>query len=163
MATYEDTINSLKSMLTRIAQEIKDKSLSATKLKPTDFAVEINKLNNVIYLGEGTSFDIKAKYPALYSKLTVDNFIVESTTASASGQSGGTVGKSGGGFARPRCSYSATTTLAKQYNATTGALTCSVNVGVSGSIGGCEGDEFNNGGNGSGKCKVYLIIGNIKK
>lgn len=107
----------------------------------------IKKLGStVISLGSGTSFNVASKYTD-YKKLTGDNFVVEPINGSASG---GSWSISDG----LKYGCSATWSIAKSYNASTGIL--SAYMAVSGKIhnGGWNGNCFS----GNKSVKAYLIV-----
>ena len=72
------------------------------------------------YLGTGTSFDIKSKYPNEYGSFTADNFICEAT--GNVGYGGGHGNASGPGTVNT----SGRATATKSYNASNGVLTAYV-------------------------------------
>lgn len=82
-----------------------------------------------ILLGAGTSYNIKTLYPDYYADLTADNFIVAFDSASSTG---GTRNPDGALYPQFG-SISGSTTITKNYNATTGQLT----------IGGLSFDKYN--------------------
>ena len=76
--------------------------------------------SKIYSLGSGTSFDIKTLVPSVdYTKLTINNFIVATTTLSAST---GDIRK-GGSWVGGGVSISASMNITKSYDATTGILT----------------------------------------
>lgn len=137
-----------------------DKDVKAAIDELYDYANKQSSTPNVYYLGTGTSFDIKTKYPDIdYTKLTANNFI---TGVTAINRVNATYGPSGGEY-RYISAYITGFNLSKSYNSTTGVLT----VGGNGySLTGCIDNGFI-------YCKdaysaanatpfVYLVVGNIQ-
>lgn len=82
--------------------------------------VLVPKPEKLVYLGLGTSFDIKSKLPNDYQNLTVDNFIAKNWYYNNGGQQGYLMHASA--HYQGKWSGSATTSFIKTYNASTGAL-----------------------------------------
>ena len=72
------------------------------------------------YLGTGTSFDVKSKFPNEYGSFTADNFICEATGNVS--KRGGAGNSHGAGSIYLNCHIY----VNKYYNASTGVLTASV-------------------------------------
>ena len=72
------------------------------------------------YLGTGTSFDVKSKFPNEYGSFTADNFICEATGNVS--KRGGAGNSHGAGSIYLNCHIY----VNKSYNASTGILTASV-------------------------------------
>lgn len=118
------------------------------------------RTTEVYYLGVGTSFNLKSKFPNDYMNFTVNNFVVEPYTTSAGYSGWGEIGKSGGGWGRVDVSGTASASISKNYS--NGVLTCSSNISVScNARGGEEGRGGASGGSNSSNCKAYLIVGEI--
>ena len=116
---------------------------------------EVN-LSNVYYLGQGTSFDVKSLLPNIdYTKLTIDNFIVEIVSMpsaaagvvlySAGGNWGGAVA---GGF-----------NTSKTYNTDTGILTISAKQTITRT---CNNSDLQTFATQTAVTNVYLVGGEIK-
>lgn len=91
----------------------------------SDFCIRrlINSnLAGVYYLGTGTSFDIKSKFPDSYQNFTVDNFIAGGLSGNVVAAKSYTDGISGVPVARAN-GFS----ISKSYNAQTGVLEISGN------------------------------------
>ena len=76
-----------------------------------------SNLAGVYYLGTGTSFDIKSKFPDSYQNFTVDNFIAGGLSGNVVAAKSYTDGISGVPVARAN-GFS----ISKSYNAQTGVL-----------------------------------------
>jgi len=83
-------------------------------------AVLVSKPEKLTYLGLGTTFDIKSIFPNDYQRFTVNNFIAKNWYYNNGGQQGYIVHSSA--HVQGRWSGSATTSLIKTYNASTGIL-----------------------------------------
>lgn len=83
----------------------------------TDYASVNVSVNNIIYLGTNTSYNIKNLYPSLYADLSASDFIVETQGGSADH------GSVGGG---PGTAYF---NFGKSYNSSTGALSITAQYG----------------------------------
>lgn len=99
------------------------------------------------YLGTGTSFDIKSKYPNEYGSFTADNFICEAS---------GTIGYGGGhgnATGPGTVNTSGRMTAMKSYDASSGVLTSYVNGTASSYI------EHGStpGGSGNLSVRAYLV------
>lgn len=81
-----------------------------------------SNLAGVYYLGTGTSFDIKSKFPDSYQNFTVDNFIAGGLSGNVVAAKSYTDGISGVPVARAN-GFS----ISKSYNAQTGVLEISGN------------------------------------
>ena len=81
-----------------------------------------SNLAGVYYLGTGTSFDIKSKFPDDYHRFTADNFIVGGSSGNVVAAKSYTDGISGIPVARAN-GFS----ISKSYDAQTGILTVSGN------------------------------------
>ncbi len=84
--------------------------------------INSNLASGVYYLGTGTSFDIKSKFPDSYQNFTVDNFIVGGLSGNVVAAKSYTDGISGIPVARAN-GFS----ISKSYDAQTGILTVSGN------------------------------------
>ncbi len=139
----------LAELFTNIANAIREKSGGTSKLKPTDFASEIENLSTTpILLGTATSFNVKNVLPNSYSKLTVDNFFIQTIQNNMSGA------HTENYVYQDRSNGSYGVEIQKSYNASTGILTCQIH-GVN-----WYEDSNGNGANNWNKycaCKVYVI------
>lgn len=137
---------------------------------PKDDNWNVNNLNeaindlydnrvSLIYLGTGTSFDVKNKLPNNidYSKLTSDNFIVEATSKDSTTIGGYTSGGANSDYITAR------TSLTKTYNPETGILTSYYNVYAIGHLfSSNSGSWFTKPVDWNLDVKAYLVIGEIK-
>jgi hypothetical protein len=96
-------------------------------------ALLVTKPEKLVYLGLGTRFDIKSRFPNDYQNMTVNNFIARDWYYSNGGQQG-YISHSSAHY-QGTWSGSATTSLIKSYNPSTGILTFYYNSAYSGDIG----------------------------
>lgn len=159
---FEAKYNSLKTEYeeykTKVAEALTSKGIEASKDDDAEtIATSINSIqsgSSVYYLGTGTSFDIKTKFPDDYTNLTANNFIVEGTSVSSSASQGSL------SWAISSYSGSATASINKSYDASTGILTCNIQSSVTASVSGNNNGSRN--GSNTGSCKVYLVLGEIE-
>ncbi len=115
-----------------------------------------NLAGGVYFLGTGTSFNIKTKFPNDYQKFTDDNFIV---MPGDSPSTGGSVGEINTGDAHPGASFALRYTKPSvSYNASTGVVTVSGNVATA--TNSVHYTSYNRSV--TSVCKVYLSVGQIK-
>lgn len=96
-------------------------------------AILVTKPEKLTYLGLGTTFDIKSIFPNDYQNMTVNNFIARNWYYSNGGQQGYITHSSA--HVQGTWSGSATTSLIKSYNPSTGILTFYYNSAYSGDMG----------------------------
>ena len=95
-------------------------------LKGDDTFVPFKGTANMVYLGAGTSFNIKNMFPTVdYTRLSVHDFVVGFTTAYASG-----------GTSESSSAKSASSTITKNYDNSIGVLTLSINTASAKNSGG---------------------------
>ena len=110
-------------------------------------------LGSIYYLGTGTSFDLKAKFPDRYQDFIADNFIVGIT---GMGACGGQVVRE---MAENSCGRAEGFSLKKDYSSTSGILTISGNTQQ---VGGYKYPNWVTGTSvQSGATFAYLVIGKI--
>lgn len=100
-----------------------------------------------IYLGTGTSFNVKSKYPNEYGSFTADNFICEASGEISYGGSHGDATGPG------TVNTSGKVTAVKSYNASSGVLTAY----VSGSAWSYIEHGSTPGGSGNLSVRAYLV------
>lgn len=90
-------------------------------------AVMVSKPEKLIYMGLGTSFNVRSKFPNAYQSMTVDNFIVRTVSHwNNTGSSNGLICNNSRSYPG---NWSGTNreTFTKSYNPNTGVLTCYLN------------------------------------
>ena len=140
----------LTELFTNIANAIRDKKGTTDKIKATEFANEITNLSTKpILLGTAKTFDVKSLVPSIdYTKLTADNFFIQTIT---SYMTGAHTEKT---IFSDRSSGEYGVEIQKSYNSSTGILTCKIR-GVN--------TYYDSNGNGANNwdrscnCTVYLI------
>ena len=91
---------------------------TTSKVKVENSKIGSSSDSNIINLGQITTYDVKLKYPSVYSKLTNDNFIIKITGGSA----GVSYNVSSGAIYNPPAT-SSISVGSVSYNASTGKLT----------------------------------------
>lgn len=92
----QDSINSISSRVSKTELQLNDFSFGVTSDGKAGYkrgaSSEIIpfKTTEVYYLGEGTMFDIRSKFPKNYQKFTIDNFIVSCNYSGSSAMYDGT-------------------------------------------------------------------------
>ena len=131
-----------------VTTSLKNKGVNVTEsstLAQVQSGINNMSTTNVYYLGTGTSFNIKTKFPNDYANLTADNFIIQPSTLTASIYVSG-------GYAAHMSGSSATIT--KSYNKSTGAFSIS-NTSKRYSYESAYADAS------VSNFKVYLVLGSI--
>lgn len=128
-AKYNSLKTEYENYKTKVAEALTSKGIEASKNDDAEtIATSINSIqsgSSVYYLGTGTSFDIKTKFPDDYANLTADNFIVKkANTSDISGSSGAPAWSpdwkcNGGGG-------DSIVSMSQSYNASTGIFNCSM-------------------------------------
>ena len=164
MSSLTEAVTALQTKITNLKTAIYNKT-ETTPANLSACVTSVESMNKVYYLGTGTSFNVKAKLPTLYSSLTESNFVLTSIPSlSASGSKGGMVSKSGGGIYSVSSSASAVYSLTKSYNSSTGVLTCYVTKAFV--FSGSSGESTTYGGdvssNETASVGVAVVIGSMQ-
>lgn len=119
------------------------------------FYAPIESVKKVIYLGAETKYNLSSALPGVnYTKLTVDDFIVETSGAGRSANTTHIPDHDFGVYIGSSGSYN----LTKTYNSETGELVISSTFGISGSA-----PSMSCSSSGATSIKVYAMLDNIPK
>lgn len=101
-------------------------------------AVMVTKPEKLTYLGYGTTFNVKTRFPNTYQSMTANNFVIRTLNHwnSSGGRSYGLICNNSRSYTGT-WSGTNTETLNKSYNASTGILTCYLN-----DTGNCDNIDF---------------------
>lgn len=155
---YDSILFKFRSCMEDIGAALRTALGTTKKYKFTEIADAINSCNQVLYLGTGTSFDLSGYVG--YENFTAENFIIE--PVSLSGSANAYVSPDPYIMEDNSTSASYSGNLSKQYNSSTGTLTCSLS--ASGSHEHTWGEhELTASGNAKvASFKAYLIKGSIR-
>lgn len=113
------------------------------------------KTTEVYYLGQGTSFNLKSKFPNDYMKFDVNNFLVVATNGGASAS------HSNVGYDSPAKSVSSSGSFSISKSYSNGVLNAYASINTSANVI-CGGPALGCSGGNTASVMAYLVIGEIK-
>ena len=123
-------------------------------------AINSDLSSGIYYIGTGTNFDLKSKFPDDYSKFTIDNFIVVPTVNAGTS---GNQGQYTGGYGQTYYASNTKLSLTKTY--TNGVISISASLKITASATSRSYDvdyPRSKDYSPSISCAVYLVVGEIK-